>query len=78
LGAAAAGIATPPAPPKVESLPAFAPARIPPEEIEAAVERVIERKLGGTIEATILRVIETAVTREIDRLKQLLLEDDKP
>ena len=55
-----------------------APARIPPEEIEAAVERVIERKLGGTIEATILRVIETAVTREIERLKQLLLEDETP
>ncbi len=54
------------------------PARIPPEEIEAAVERVIERKLGGTIEATILRAIETAVTREIERLKQLLLEDETP
>jgi len=54
------------------------PARIPPEEIEAAVERVIERKLGGTIEATIMRAIETAVTREIERLKQLLLEDEAP
>jgi hypothetical protein len=54
------------------------PARIPPEEIEAAVERVIERKLGGTVEATILRAIETAVTREIERLKHLLLEDETP
>jgi hypothetical protein len=54
------------------------PASIPPEEIEAAVERVIERKLGGTIEATILRAIETAVTREIERLKHLLLEDETP
>ena len=51
-------------------------ARIAPEEIEAAVERVIERKLGGTIEAAILRAIETAVTREIERLKQLLTEDE--
>jgi hypothetical protein len=72
------GIVIPAVPPVSQSLPQSAPAGIPPEEIEAAVERVIERKLGGTIEATILRVIETAVNREIERLKQLLLEDDKP
>jgi hypothetical protein len=69
----AAGIVIP-----AETLPPETPqpARIPPEEIEAAVERVIERKLGGTIEATVLRAIEAAVTREIERLKQLLLEDE--
>lgn len=54
---------------------AAAPARIAPEELEAVVERVIERKLGGTIEEVVLRVIESAVTREIERLKKLLLED---
>ena len=70
-----AGIVIPTEAPPPEPLQ---PARIPPEEIEAAVERVIERKLGGTIEATILRAIETAVTREIERLKQLLLEDESP
>ena len=70
-----AGIVIPTEAPPPEPLQ---PARIPPEEIEAAVERVIERKLGGTIEATILRAIETAVTREIERLKQLLLEDETP
>jgi hypothetical protein len=54
------------------------PARLAPEEIEAAVERVIERKLGGPIEAAIRQAIETAVSREIERLKRLLLEDETP
>ncbi|HSV92161.1 MAG TPA: hypothetical protein VLH81_03755 [Desulfobacterales bacterium] len=54
------------------------PARLAPEEIEAAVERVIERKLGGRIEAAIRQAIETAVSREIERLKRLLLEDETP
>jgi len=54
------------------------PAHLAPEEIEAAVERVIERKLGGPIEAAIRRAIETAVSREIERLKRLLLEDETP
>jgi hypothetical protein len=47
-----------------------------PTEIEAALERVIERKLGGTIESIIQQAIETAVSKEIERLKRLLLEDD--
>lgn len=64
------------APPAAEPASAVGlPARIAPEELEAAVERVIERKLGGAIEEVVLRVIESAVTREIERLKKLLLED---
>ncbi len=47
-----------------------------PEEIEAAVERVIARKLGGTIEAIILQAIEKAVSKEIERLKSLLLDEE--
>jgi len=46
------------------------------EEIEAAVERVIARKLGGAIEAIILQAIEKAVSKEIERLKSLLLEGE--
>jgi hypothetical protein len=46
------------------------------EQIDAAVARVIERKLGSTFEAIVLRAIETAVSNEIQRLKTLLLEDD--
>lgn len=46
------------------------------EQIEAAIERVIERKLGGTLESIVLRAIERAVSAEIQRLKALLLEDD--
>jgi hypothetical protein len=45
-------------------------------EIEAAVERIIERKLGRTIESIIRQAIENAVSKEIERLKRLLLEDD--
>jgi hypothetical protein len=46
------------------------------EQIEAAVERVIERRLGGTLESIVLRAVESAVSAEIQRLKALLLEDD--
>jgi len=55
--------------------PAAAPG-LSSAEIEAAVERVIERKLGGTIESIIQQAIENAVSKEIERLKRLLLEDD--
>lgn len=47
-----------------------------PAELEAALERIIERKLGGTIESIIQQAIENAVSKEIERLKRLLLEDD--
>jgi hypothetical protein len=57
-------------------LSAAAVSSLAPEEIEAAVERVIDRKLGGTIEAIILQAIEKAVSKEIERLKSLLLEDE--
>lgn len=46
------------------------------DQIDAAVERVIERRLGGTLESIVLRAVEAAVSAEIQRLKSLLLEDD--
>jgi hypothetical protein len=46
------------------------------EQIDAALERVIERRLGSTLESVILRAVESAVAMEIQRLKRLLLEDD--
>lgn len=54
-----------------EDAPTLSDARI-----DAAVERVIERRLGGTLESIVLRAVETAVSAEIQRLKSLLLEDD--
>jgi hypothetical protein len=78
--AAVASTATPAAEVSAESPHPAAPrpSYPAPEEIEAAVERVIERKLGGTIEDAIRRAIEAAVSREIERLKRLLLEDETP
>jgi hypothetical protein len=51
-------------------------ALISPEQIEAAVERIIDQKFAGRIEAIILQAIEKAVSREIERLKRALLEND--
>ena len=46
------------------------------DQIDAAVERVITRMYAGTIETIILQSIEKAVFKEIDRLKNRLLEND--
>jgi hypothetical protein len=56
--------------------PAIEPAAPSAEDIEAAVERVIARKLGGSIETIILQAIEKAVSKEIERIRHLILEDD--
>jgi hypothetical protein len=81
--AAAAAVFQPPAesaprlpPPAAEDASPAALPGLSPAEIEAAVERVIERKLGATIESIIQQAIENAVSKEIERLKRLLLEDD--
>jgi hypothetical protein len=57
-------------PPRAESLALSA------EQIDAAVERILERRLGASLEAIVLRAVETAVSNEIQRLKALLLEED--
>ena len=46
------------------------------DQIEAAVERVITRMYAGTIEMIIRQSIEKAVLKEIERLKNHLLEND--
>jgi hypothetical protein len=67
--------ASPPAEPIAPPPAAFA---LTEAEIEAAVERVIERKLGHSVQSVIREAIENAVSKEIERLKRLLLEDDNP
>ena len=46
------------------------------DQIDAAVERVITRMYAGTIETIIRQSIEEAVLKEIERLKNRLLEND--
>ncbi|MBW2370838.1 MAG: hypothetical protein JRH15_23455, partial [Deltaproteobacteria bacterium] len=42
-----------------------APQDIPMETIEAAVARIIEKKLSGTLDELLLRAVEKAVNKEI-------------
>jgi hypothetical protein len=51
------------------------PLPVSPELITAAVENVINEKFAGKIENIIYEIIEKAVTREIDRLKEALFEN---
>jgi hypothetical protein len=51
---------------------------VSPEQIDQAIERIINEKLAGRIEHIIYEIIEKAVKREIDRLKESLLEDSTP
>jgi hypothetical protein len=46
------------------------------EQIEKSIERVIEQNFTGKIESMVTEAIEKAVSKEIDRLKNILLEDD--
>ncbi|NNF98874.1 MAG: hypothetical protein HKM93_05815 [Desulfobacteraceae bacterium] len=45
------------------------------DELEAAIERVIDRKFKGKIEALLYETIETAVSREIRKLRTGLMEE---
>lgn len=60
----------------IEAPPTIEGATLSNEQIEAAVERLIERRLGGSLESIVRRAVETAVTKEIKRLQQLLLDYD--
>ncbi len=51
---------------------------VSPEQIDQAIERIVNEKLAGRIEHIIYEIIEKAVKREIDRLKESLLEDSTP
>ncbi len=48
---------------------------VSPEQIDQTIERIINEKLAGRIEHIIYEIIEKAVKREIDRLKESLLDD---
>jgi len=54
--------------PDLDGLPAM-----PAEQINAAIEQVINEKFGDKIESVIYEVIEKAVAKEIDRLKGALI-----
>ena len=47
-----------------------------PERLDTTIERLINEKFSGKIENIIYEVIEKAVSKEIDRLKGILLEND--
>ena len=51
---------------------------VTPEQIDVILERVIKDKFGGNIENIIYKVIEKAVSKEIDRLKGALLGSSDP
>jgi len=51
---------------------------ITPGQIDAAIEHVISEKFSGKIENIIYEVIEKAVSKEIERLKEILLENSLP
>jgi hypothetical protein len=46
------------------------------QEIEAAVERILKSKYAETIERLIANAVEKAVNREIENLKQSMLDDE--
>ncbi len=45
---------------------------VSPQQVEAAIERVVQRMLGDKIDAILIEIIERAVTQEIIRLKNIL------
>lgn len=47
------------------------------EDLEPAIERVVQKVLSEKIEGLLINAIESAVTREIDRLKGILRSDLK-
>ena len=51
---------------------------VSPGQIDQAIERIINEKFAGRIEHIIYEIIEKAVKKEIDRLKNSLLEDSTP
>ena len=51
---------------------------VSPGQIDRAIERIIDEKFAGRIEDIIYEIIEKAVKKEIDRLKESLLEDRPP
>ena len=48
------------------------------DQIDAILESAIKEKFGGKIENVIYEVIAKAVSKEIDRLKDALLDTGEP
>lgn len=53
------------------------PVSITPEQMEAALERVVKNLYAEKIESILVDVVKKTITREIDRLKGTLLEELK-
>lgn len=51
---------------------------VKPQQIEQSIERFIEQTYSEKIESMITAIIEKAVAKEIKRLKNVLLEDNRP
>ncbi len=60
---------TPPPPPADESV------ALTDAQVEAALERVVEKIYGEKIEQMMIQTIEKTVKREIEKIKNALLED---
>lgn len=48
---------------------------LPPEQVEAVIERVVRKMFAEKIDKLLMGIIEKAVTKEMNRLKNLLIED---
>jgi hypothetical protein len=59
-----------------ESTQEVSTANLAPEQIEESIERIIQQNFSEKIESMVAEVIEKAVSKEIDRLKNILLEDN--
>ena len=55
--------------------PGIAALDLDQDKIEESIERIIQQKYSEKIESMVVGVIEKAVSKEIDRLKNILLED---
>ena len=58
-----------------EDLAEQAVVSLTPQQLEAALERVIEKMFSEKIEKILSEVIEKTVTREIEKLKNILTDD---
>ena len=61
-----------------DQIPDLPPPSLTNEQIDAALERLIQTKYGQSIEQFIAASIEKIVTKQIESLRQSLLEDDGP
>lgn len=58
-----------------EAAPKAEPLLVSPDQVEAAVERVVRGMVSDRLEAMLMEVLEKAVAKEIQRIKHALLAD---